>query len=96
MKLNFAKAAIESLPPPAKGWAYHYDTKTRGLAIGISHTGARSFVVYRKVLGKPERITLGRYPASPSSRHGARRRPSILPLRTGRTPRTRGVKTARK
>jgi hypothetical protein len=60
MKLNFTKAAIESLPPPAKGWAYHYDTKTRGLAIGISHTGARSFVVYRKVLGKPERITLGR------------------------------------
>ena len=62
MKLNFTKAAIESLPLPASGWAYHYDTKTRGLAIGISHTGARSFVVYRKVLGKPERITLGRYP----------------------------------
>jgi integrase len=62
MKLNFTKAAIESLPPPAKGWAYHYDAKTRGLAIGISHTGARSFVVYRKVQGRPERITLGRYP----------------------------------
>lgn len=61
-KLNFTKAAIESLPIPAKGWGYHYDTKTRGLAIGVSPTGARSFVVYRKVQGKPERITLGRYP----------------------------------
>lgn len=61
-RLNFTKAAIESLPTPVKGWTYHYDTKTRGLAIGVSHTGARSFLVYRKVQGKPERITLGRYP----------------------------------
>ncbi len=61
-KLNFTKAAIERLPLPANGWQYHYDTKARGLAIGVSHTGAKSFVVYRKVSGRPERITLGRYP----------------------------------
>jgi integrase len=61
-KLNFTKAAIEKLPIPAKGWIYHYDTKVRGLAIGVSHTGVRSFVVYRKVFGRPERIALGRYP----------------------------------
>ena len=61
-KLNFTKAAIERLPLPANGWQYHYDTKIRGLAVGVSHTGAKSFVVYRKVNGKPERITLGRYP----------------------------------
>lgn len=56
------KAFIETLPLPRRGWAYHYDTRTRGLAIGVSHTGARSFIVYRKVSGRPERITLGRYP----------------------------------
>jgi integrase len=32
------------------------------LAIGVSRSGARSFVFYRKVQGKPERITIGRYP----------------------------------
>lgn len=61
-KLSFTKAAIENLPQPAAGWTYHYDTKVRGLAIGVSFTGAKSFVVYRKVQGRPERITLGRYP----------------------------------
>ena len=61
-KLNFTKAAIDALQEPLKGWAYRYDTKTRGLAIGISKCGARSFVFYRKVQGRPERITIGRYP----------------------------------
>ena len=61
-KLNFTKAGLESLPIPANGWAYHYDLKVQGLCIGIGSTGKRSFILYRKINGKPERIAIGPYP----------------------------------
>jgi len=60
--LNFTKAAIEALPIPDKGWKYYYDTKVRGLAIGVGPSGVKTFILYRKVNRKPERIKIGRYP----------------------------------
>jgi integrase len=61
-KFNFTKASIDRLPIPDKGWAYHYDLKVQGLGIGIGKTGKKTFVLYRKISGKPERLTLGPYP----------------------------------
>ena len=61
-KINFTKAKIEELPLPEKGWTYHYDLKVQGLGIGVGSTGKKSFILYRKINGIPERITLGRYP----------------------------------
>ena len=61
-KINFTKAKIEGLPLPEKGWTYYYDFKVQGLGIGVGSTGKRSFILYRKINGIPERITLGRYP----------------------------------
>jgi integrase len=62
-RINFTKAAIQALPVPEPGKrAYHYDSKTRGLVVSVTETGAKTFQVYRKVKGKPERITLGRFP----------------------------------
>jgi integrase len=60
--LNFTKAAIETLPLPDRGWKYYYDTKVSGLAIGVGASGVKTFVLYRKVNRKPERIKIGRYP----------------------------------
>jgi integrase len=62
-KINFTKAALDALQHPSTAKrTYYYDIKTRGLGISITSTGAKSFIVYRWVNGKPERITLGRYP----------------------------------
>ncbi len=62
-KLNFTKPALNSLQPPKdKKRCYYYDSKTPGLSISVMDSGYKSFVVYRKINGKPERITLGRYP----------------------------------
>ncbi len=61
-KINFTKAKIEALPLPEKGWTYHYDLKVQSLGIGVGSTGKKSFILYRKINGIPERITLGRYP----------------------------------
>ena len=63
-KFNFTRAALRALPAPALGRrAYHYDSKTPGLGISVTDTGAKSFIVYRWIKGRgPERITLGRFP----------------------------------
>ena len=61
-KLNFTKKALEALEPTADKQSYYYDTKTNGLALRVSPAGIKTFVLYRKVDSKPERITLGRFP----------------------------------
>lgn len=63
-KLNFTKSALEGLPLPESGKRAEYqDTKTTGLSIRVTSTGVKTFTVYRWVSGKPERVTLGRFPA---------------------------------
>jgi integrase len=62
--INFTKKALESLPLPAPGKRATYrDTKTPGLQVRITSSGVKAFVVFRKVQGTPERVTLGRFPA---------------------------------
>ncbi len=62
-KLNFTKRQLDTLPLPESGKRiYFYDTKIAGLGISITASGTKTFIVYRKVNGKPERIMLGRYP----------------------------------
>lgn len=62
-KINFAKKALEDLSIPSKGKRiYYYDNKIRGLALSITDKGSKTFIVYRKINGKPERFTLGRFP----------------------------------
>jgi integrase len=62
-KFNFTKLTLDALPYSAKGKrVYYYDIKTRGLGMSVTNNGTKTFIVYRKVNGKPERVTLGRYP----------------------------------
>lgn len=62
-KFNFTKRSIEDLPAASDGKRdYYYDTKIRGLGLSITTKGSKSFIVYKKISGIPERITLGRYP----------------------------------
>jgi len=59
-KFHFTRDKIDRLPAPSNGQrAYYYDAKVRGLAIAVSGLGKKTFVVYRKVSGRPERITIG-------------------------------------
>ena len=62
-KFNFTKKTIDTLPNSGIGKrAYFYDSKIRGLAAAVTDKGCKTFILYKKVAGKPERITLGRYP----------------------------------
>lgn len=58
----FSQEKIDRLPCPTNGQrAYYYDAKVRGLAVAVAPLGKKTFVLYRKVMGRPQRITIGPY-----------------------------------
>jgi integrase len=61
---NFSKESLSGLPRPEAGKrAVYLDAKTTGLQIRVTSTGVKTFSVYRRVkAGRPERVTLGRFP----------------------------------
>jgi integrase len=59
---NFTKRSISALPLPKSGIVTYHDTNKRGLKLRVRSTGTKTFVLYRKVKGRPERITIGRFP----------------------------------
>ena len=62
-KLNFTKAALLKAPAPTKGKRdYYYDLKEQGLQMAVTPGGSKSFYLYKRVDGRPERILLGRFP----------------------------------
>lgn len=63
--INFTKAALDALPIPKDGArVIYHDSKTHGLQLRVTSNGVKTFSMFRwvKAEGKPERITLGRYP----------------------------------
>src|ERR1700753_2599690 len=63
--LNFTKIALEALPVPKDGArVIYHDSKTNGLQLRVTSNGVKTFSMFRwvKAEGKPERITLGRFP----------------------------------
>jgi integrase len=66
-KLTFTERRIKSLPLPSAGakQIYYRDAQTRGFAVAVYPTGAKTFILYRKVQGRPERILIGRWPDLP-------------------------------
>ena len=69
---NFTKQAVDALPIPEQRKSkqtttvYYHDKggsqSVSGLALGVTHNGAKSFYVNRRVNGTPKRIKIGRYP----------------------------------
>jgi len=64
-KINFTKTALDTLPLPADGQrAEYWDTKTPGLQVRVTSTGAKTFYTKRRTSsGVVERVRLGGYPA---------------------------------
>jgi len=67
-RLNFTKAKLDALPLPKPGTRVVYHDadgphSVRGLQVRITANGTKTFVVFKRVNGgRPERVTLGRYP----------------------------------
>ena len=61
-KFNFTIANITSLKLPLKGTKTFYDARERGLTLIVSYGGSKTFYLYKKIDGRPERIKIGRFP----------------------------------
>ena len=74
-RTKLTEQRIADLPKPGQGASYTYDSLTPSLAIRVTAAGVRSFVVVKKINGKTQRITLGRFPGLrlDEARQGARR-----------------------
>lgn len=62
-KFNFTIKQLQDVPlPKGEKRNFFYDMLVPGLALSVTATGAKTFYVYKKIQGKPEKIMLGRYP----------------------------------
>jgi integrase len=62
-KFNFTKRALEAKSAPTeRGPVYYHDSVARGLCLAVSPKERKTFFLYRKVEGRPERIRIGLFP----------------------------------
>lgn len=62
-KIGFTVSALDrAVCPSGRGRIYIYDIRTPGLTLLVTEAGAKSFYLYRKINGRPQRIRLGGYP----------------------------------
>lgn len=60
--IRFTQKTLDSITPPARGRETYYDDKTPSLVMLVTTNGARTFYVYRRINGRPQRVRLGTYP----------------------------------
>jgi integrase len=86
-RIRLNKTAVQALPPaPAGKRVFHYDTLTPGLAVQVTGTGAKTFYLYRKVGGKPERVRLGAFPAMTVEQARKRAAETLGTIAKGKSP----------
>lgn len=61
-KFNFTKKTLETIESPTKDKEYYYDLKVHGLCLCVTKSGLKTFYLYKKVNGRPERIRIGKFP----------------------------------
>ncbi|WP_170756106.1 tyrosine-type recombinase/integrase [Ruegeria lacuscaerulensis] len=62
-RLNFTKAALLKAPAAQKGSRdYYYDEREAGLMLAVTAARSKSFYLYKRIEGRPERLLLGKFP----------------------------------
>ena len=59
---KITKSYVDRLSTPETGQAFVRDSELKGFAVRITSTGAKSFILEKRIDGKVKRLTLGRYP----------------------------------
>ena len=59
---KITKSYVDKLSTPETGQAFIRDTELKGFAVRVTSSGAKSFILEKRIDGKVKRLTLGRYP----------------------------------
>ena len=59
---KITKSYVDKLSVPETGQAFIRDTELKGFAVRITSSGAKSFILEKRIDGKVKRLTIGRYP----------------------------------
>ncbi len=59
---KITKSYVDKLSTPVTGQAFIRDVELKGFAVRITASGAKSFILEKRIDGKVKRLTLGRYP----------------------------------
>ena len=59
---KITKSYVDGLSTPETGQAFVRDTELKGFAVRVTSSGAKSFILEKRIDGKVKRLTLGRYP----------------------------------
>lgn len=62
-RFAFTKTRLDNLPIPNTRTDYH-DTSTSHLKLTVTTAGTKTFYLYRKIDGRPERFKIGRFPST--------------------------------
>ena len=58
-KIAFNKTVVAALEVPPTGRIYYHDSRVPGLTVCVTHTGSRTYYLYRWANGRPLRQRLG-------------------------------------
>ncbi|MBY0498509.1 MAG: integrase family protein [Nitrosomonas sp.] len=59
---KITKSYVDRLSTPETGQAFVRDSELKGFAVRVTSSGAKSFILEKRIDGKVKRLTLGRYP----------------------------------
>ena len=62
LPIKITKSYVDRLSTPTTGQAFVRDPELKGFGVRITASGAKSFILEKRIDGKVKRLTLGRYP----------------------------------
>ncbi|MCO1621334.1 integrase family protein [Pseudomonas putida] len=89
LKIKFTKAQLDALPLPESGQRVTYhDTEVNGLQLRVTANGTKTFYVFQRVNGKPERVKVGdhTYPTLSIDQARAKAKVIIAQIAEGQSP----------
>jgi len=61
-KVNFTKTFLMNVELPVAKRLYYYDSQVSGLGVMVFPSGTKTFFLYKRVNGNPDKIKLGKFP----------------------------------
>lgn len=92
-KIKFTKQRLEKIPLPDKGRKVYFDIANPDLALRVTSTGRKSFVVIKKLNGRPKYVTLGQFPSMSIQQASIKSRKVAIELSEGHDPNAKRIQS---